>query len=323
MTIFNNGLVLHVGLPKTGTTTLQNAIFANHSQIRFLGKSIKSEFTGEKGCLSKDIYDVLWPLIFDLNKPYDAQAISKQCRDEIFSSTPADKCLLASWEALGGRSTTTYVKMLERLQTVFGSCRIIFTLRNPLTQVPSRYLQNIEGRFLRKNHKWMGSIRRVDIDGWFENRMSKDSFQSKSLSYSQNIRASVDLLGKENVGVFLFEELLEDPEVYYKAISDFIGIDVDEVYTLSQQEHFNKRLTQGQLERITQLSSSYIYRVIDHCLSPRRRKKLLEIVKSNPVPARVELTPELRDKIVDSTLEGHRWLVDNFDLPLAKFGYPL
>ena len=39
---------LHIGFPKTGTTTLQKHLFTEHSQIVYLGKPTRSEWLKEK-----------------------------------------------------------------------------------------------------------------------------------------------------------------------------------------------------------------------------------------------------------------------------------
>lgn len=65
-------LLLHVGLSKTGTTTLQRALFANHPEISYLGKYVPSK--APKGCLSQDVYDFLNPLLWDFSRPLDVGA---------------------------------------------------------------------------------------------------------------------------------------------------------------------------------------------------------------------------------------------------------
>jgi len=66
----------------------------------------------------------------------------------------------------------------------------------------------------------------------------------------------VNLLGQENVGVFLFEELLADPDSYYRSICEFIGIETAEGVRLSRQQHFNRSLTQKQFNRIREFNDS-------------------------------------------------------------------
>jgi hypothetical protein len=206
---------------------------------------------------------------------------------------------------------------------VFGSCRIIVTLRNPLTQVPSEYLQNIHGKFVKQRRKWMGSSSALDIDEWFELRSRKGSGRREVLNYCQNIQASVALLGKENVGVFLFEDLVSDPEAYYRAISGFIGIDAEETCALSQHKHFHKRISQGQLDLIRRIDTLSGSSALLRCLPQRLRRLLLEKAGNKSSSAKADLTPDLRERIALETRDGHRWLIENFALPLEKYDYPL
>jgi hypothetical protein len=223
----NKGLLLHVGLPKTGTKTLQQALFSDHSQLYYLGKHVKVNSI-EKGCLSEDVYNVLQSVLWDVNRSYDIEETEQLYQQKILSELPDDKLMLCSWEALGNRPTEAHLEMLGRVQRIFGNCRILYVLRNPITQVPSEYLQNVSGKFVKQGRSWMGSSAFLSIDVWFEQRSGKSSLQCDVLNYTQNIKATIELLGKENVGVFLFEDLMNDPESYYRSISDFIGIEGDE-----------------------------------------------------------------------------------------------
>ena len=318
----NKGLVLHVGLLKTGSTTLQSTLFSKHSQLYFLGQCPGGS-PANKSCRSEIVYQILRPLLWNPRKPFDAIEIRQMCQDKILSVLPDDRCLLGSWETLGNSSVDVHIERLDRIKKVFGTCRIIFTLRNPLKQVPSWYLQHLEEAFLKQKNKWMELSSFFNIDKWFENSCSRKGMKGNLLNYTQNIQASIELLGKENVGVFLFEDLIRNPESYYRSLSSFIDIDGDETFTLCQQKHLNKRITQGQLDLIRRLYSSFLARALLPYLSARFRKTLLKKAARGTVPARIDLTPELHQIIVRDTRRGHRWLVDNFDLPLQEYDYPL
>lgn len=330
MAIIDKGLLLHVGLPKTGTTTLQQAIFPNHSQIFYLGKFFRTPV--ERGCLSKDVHEVLQPLFWGRKKAFDRKETTRLCREKILPQVPEDKCLLVSYEVLGNRPTGTFRRMLERAKEVFGCCRILYVLRNPLTQIPSEYLQNVEGGFIDPNRReWMDPPCFLDIETWFAKKdmnrakgeVVNDNGPFFSSNYIQNIQTSIELLGKENVGVFLFEELQRQPEKYYRSISWFIGIDPDEAYSLSKQKHLNKRITQGELDKIRQLYACVWTKALLPFLSRRLRRRLLLSAAQNSGPAKVELAADFQEKIIAATRDGHRWLVENLDLPLAEYDYPI
>ncbi|MCK4509203.1 MAG: sulfotransferase domain-containing protein, partial [Desulfuromonadales bacterium] len=221
------------------------------------------------------------------------------------------------------RPSENYLQMLARVKEIFGSCRIMYVLRNPLTQVPSEYLQNIIGKFVKQGRKWMEPSASLDINTWFENRTSRTSRPDEALNYNRNIQDSVELLGRDNVGVFLFEELMETPESYYRALSNFIGIDADETVALCQQKHFHPRISQGQLDLIRKINSSYVSRTLLPYFPTKLRLELLKKASGASSPAKIPLTPELHEKISTATKEGHRWLVENLNLPLAQYNYSL
>ena len=157
------GLLLHVGLPKTGTKTLQQALFPAHSQLYYLGKHVKFHSV-KKGCLSEDVYTVLQPVLWNVGQSYDIEETAQLYQHKILPEMSDDKLLLCSWETLGNRSTATHLEMLDRAQRIFGSCRIMYVLRNPITQVPSQYLQNVSGKFVKQGRSWMGKSASLSVD---------------------------------------------------------------------------------------------------------------------------------------------------------------
>lgn len=62
-------MYLHMGLPKTATTTLQRCLFKHHSQIYYLGRD--ADVNPERGCISNDVHEFLSPLLWRTDKPFD------------------------------------------------------------------------------------------------------------------------------------------------------------------------------------------------------------------------------------------------------------
>ena len=154
-------------------------------------------------------------------------------------------------------------------------------------------------------------------------RILKRNSLNEVLSYSRNIQAAVNLLGKENVGVFVFEELINDPDRYYGAICDFIGIDVAIGLRLTRQKHLHKRITQGQVEYLQRLSNSNWKKLIMKVKGPRSRQRLFGANDGDSVPAKVSLPSQWEQKISDASRAGNRWIAENYPLPLEKYNYPL
>ena len=71
MSALEKGLILHVGLEKTGTTTIQKSFFATHPEIYYIGKYVRKKIP--KGCLSQEIYNFMNPLIWNISRPLDVR----------------------------------------------------------------------------------------------------------------------------------------------------------------------------------------------------------------------------------------------------------
>lgn len=150
----------------------------------------------------------------------------------------------------------------------------MITLRNPLFLMPSLYLQNLHEDFLWQKHNWLDPQSYAEIEVWYKNRMSR--FNNALLKYSECIKNTINELGRENVGVFLYEELQENPKAYYQSICEFIGIDSEIGVSLALGKHLYPRLSDPQLSYMRKIQSSLLGRALHSYSSIQRRRKALE-----------------------------------------------
>jgi hypothetical protein len=255
------------------------------------------------------------------------ESVRRLFEERLSPEIPPDSAIIGSWESLGNQETWIHILRIQRLKAVFGQGRIIMTIRNPLTQVPSEYLQNVRGHAIRGNRPWMGPSLSIGIEEWFERNAKTKGGIRNTLSYTENIRASMDELGPENVGVFLFEHLRENPEDYYTSVCEFIGIDSAEAVRLTAGKHVNRRLREYHIEKLKDIDRSRWKRFMFKRKRPAACKRIMGLAKNDPEidspPARPRLPAEMAEKIVEVSREGHRWLVNHLGLPLEKYGYPL
>lgn len=312
--------VFHIGLPKTGTATLQKALFTKHPEVFYLGKDVKSSHP--KGCATKEIFENLSPLVWKTSDRTNIEEKKDFFQEILSAKTGSFKVMLGSWEGLGNVPIEKHLLRMKLISSVFENCRIMLTLRNPLTQVPSEYLQDIGGNFVKRNRHWMGMKPYIDVDQWFEKRVARHDGLENVLTYSRNIETALELFGRENVGVFVFEELIANSEQYYSDICQFIGIDSDLGVTLASDKHNNKRTTKGQLDFLMKLNHQPLARLVATCKGRKYRKQLFE-TNSDDVPAKATLSPHWKKEISETTKSGNRWLAETFNLDLAKHGYPL
>jgi hypothetical protein len=246
-------LHLHVGQPKTGSTTLQKALLRRHPDIFYLGRYVPTKVQGN--CLSEEIYQLLRPLLWDISAPLDVDQSRQQLARISAAADATGKVWVGSWEGLIQRPPAMIREMIQRLQAFFGGCRILLTLRNPLTRIPSEYLENLKSHFIQGLNPWMGKLPYIDIQQWIH-RASKGEYLANMLSYGTSVQEAVRILGVDQVGVFLFEELCQDPARYYSKIFSFLSIDPECGMALTQNEHLHLRVTQGGIDFLKQLNCS-------------------------------------------------------------------
>jgi hypothetical protein len=311
--------VLHIGLPKTGTTTLQKLLFFNHPEIYYLGKH--QGWKLPKRARSIDIYRMLAPMLW----PHDRQIHSipgSADLQAVLRNVPDSSVLVGSWEGLGATTVEEHLRSIRLLLEAFGNCRVMICLRNPLDLMPSLYLQSLRGRQSETNQKLLNKRWYCEIDLWMQRWRDRGGFEGL-LSYGERIRETIQVLGRENVGVYLFEDLCSDQDQFVRSVCRFLRIDEEQGIALAKAGHLHKRLTQGQVEFMKSVDRSFWKRLLLSRLSPQLQRRLLDRQDVDGPPARVRLPDAWAGQIADATLHGNRWLAETLQLPLEKYNYPV
>lgn len=321
-----NRFFLHVGLPKTGTSTLQRALFAHHSQIYYLGKLVGNG-AGRKHCRDMEVQKLLEPLLWNLDQPFHIAATRERYTRTVLDNAAVGQLVVASWEALGKSSPAGFRKMLTRVKSVIDDFGLLFVLRNPLTWAPSQYLQSVQGNYVKNNRGRFASKPYLSLESWMASHASRTGHLGEWLCHSSNIQIALSLLGRENVGVFLYEELCGQPDAYFTSLARFLGIDVQESLRLALGSHFNTRLLQAELDYIEQVSNSLPGRIRWRFSQPVQRRRAMKAYlarQGHPTqPARIQLTEEWQERVSEATRAGNQWLASELGLNLAAHGYPI
>ncbi|KAA1189216.1 sulfotransferase [Pseudohalioglobus sediminis] len=316
-------LALHVGMSKTGTSTLQRALFRNHSQVFYLGKYVPSKTP--KGCRTEEVYQWLQPLLWDLKAEVDVDT-----HRQFFNSLRAEHVAqqqipVCSWEALALSPGGLFSQRLERLQRVCGDIKVQFTLRNPASWITSSYLQELQGNFTKRKPQTFGRNAYIGLEDWIELHVAKRGGLGQWLNYAANIRIASELLGRDKVAVLLFEDLVADADNFYRDVANFLGIDAEQCVELARGYHYNKRLTEADVAHMQSVQASLPGRMRWLLSSQTARRKRMAENSATRVstPARMQLDAAWVDKVADATREGHQYLSEAFQLNLRGRGYPL
>lgn len=319
--------VLHVGLSKTGTTTLQQFIFPKHPEILYLGKDRTLQTPME--CTNEFAFKILNPLLWNHKSALDLAQLTRS--KDAFKRTQKTKdgLWLASWEELGSRPQRLNLESIRRIKKGFGTCRLLVFLRNPFQRIPSEYLQSLRYNYLTlgKRSRGLRSLLQplyLDLEQWLSKEQSSGQLPVW-LGASDLIRSSLEIVGKENVGVFLFEEFREDPQQSIRSVCDFLGIDPKQAIDMldNEETHLNARMTQGQVEYLQSLQKSPWKRLSLIWKSPRDCRRIYRQQGGDQQLAKPQLSDQWKGRISDSTREGHRWLSETFGLNMEQHGYPL
>jgi hypothetical protein len=319
--------VLHVGLSKTGTTTLQQSVFPKHSEILYLGKD--RTLQTPKECVDQQAFEILNPLLWDHKSEVNPTQIGRSMDDFRKVQRKQKGVWLASWEELGNRSPALNLESLRRAQRVFGTCRLLVFLRNPFQRIPSEYLQSLRYNYLTLGKRSLG-IRSIfqpiylSFERWLCNEQKSGNLQIL-LGTSDLIRGAIDIVGRGSVGVYLFEEFRDDPQKTIRAVCGFLQIDpVQAVESLDHEEnHLNARMTEGQVKYLQEMQKSLWKRFSLFRKSSRDRRRLYRLRGEDLEPAKPQLSDQWKGRISDSTREGHRWLSETFGLSMEQYGYPI
>ena len=315
---------IHLGTPKTASTALQSHLFRTHREIAYLGK---------RGRKIRPGVAHLVRLQQTLRTDRSAWASAAECRREAkpHLDKAADEGRVPFWsqESLTGGSAARRQRCAELFHDIFGPCRILILVREPISFVRSFYFQKLKSFNLKRGSQpsWgrgFGSAPKYfTLNEWLEATWKKPKLKIHGhLRYAETVEIYRSVFGDANVKVFLFEQLEEDDASILEEISRFIGVDPQESTKRFLGKRANERWAEEQIERLKELESSFSLRWRFRLGNWRRREDMLNCADANPTrPAEIEMSLEWRERIRDCTREQNRRLAELTQLPLERYGY--
>lgn len=202
--------VIHVGMPKCGSTFLQHIGFAQHPHINLIWEP------GHK--LFFELRDNVDAAHFDIDDY--ASRLRTHVLSRIESSTPESRTVFSFEGFCGPQTTNRNDKLLAKtLRQLVGHTKVIFIVREQYSLLYSIWAQYI---------KEGGTLSCRDFFG-SENSPAQphnsDENIFRRVQYAGYVETLMELFGKENVGVFLFEDFIADYQNFMKSMYRFVGVD--------------------------------------------------------------------------------------------------
>ena len=324
----NKSVYVHIGYPKTATTTLQNYLFPKHSQVQYLRDGTKNLsfigniFFARENSLKRNrnnIQNELKQFVSsDKNKyAYSEESLTSFSMFYRFVPNPY------IW-TVEPNSIARKLKSAFKDAEVFDDVKIIVTIRKQDAMIKSMYAQVYNFVFKKfKETKTFSKFLKYSID---EN---SDGFILDALHYNDVIKEYEDLFGKENICVLVFEELKQDKESYIKKLCEFMDIDFEEAMRLIGDNQTNKRSSSSGYKsderNIIELLSFYKNKYIGGKslgLSDSWVYKMLtKIYILGKVLKDLEINNEYNKKLNDFYAKGNKELSERYNLNLKQYGY--
>ena len=216
--------LLHIGLPKTGTTSLQLNLFDRHPEIFLIG----NRDLQNHGAASYS--PVMTERLLDPIRNQDSldyvQAEVGAARDELLARCGDDQRVVVSDEFL----TVTFDPkwrltdrrlVAERLATTFPDACVLITIRSQLSMLGSVY-----GQVARGGKERHGRL--PPFPEWVRRELCSTTTGVMSmLAYDRLHHLYADVFGPERVTVLAFEDLVASSDGFARTVCELAQVDPD------------------------------------------------------------------------------------------------
>jgi hypothetical protein len=281
--------VIHVGVPKSATTSLEENLFEHHPGILNVGRPFR------RGPARRAFYDALAddPASYasEMRTFCEREAAGRKvvfCDDNI-SSLWIDNAAVP-----------------EKLYAIFGPSRILLTTRSQITAIPSLYLQYSDQD-------------RFGFAEWVER---KRDFVIAQYDFARQVRDFSQVFGDDNVKVIPFEDLVQDVDAFATSVCEWIGVDPLKGRELMKLPNRNPRMSDRELKYL-RFRSLLPAGLKPGQLLPRALKQRIVEFLQGGTPAKLDWSPAQKHSFEEEFRQGNRWLSKHCNRDFGALGYPV
>jgi hypothetical protein len=341
----NLAVWIHIGLAKTGTTSLQRSVFSRHSQILYLGKYWDDSY----------VTHPLHRLARQNPKGFDFRETRVRFEEMIGNGAETGlqkRICLLSEEALTGYRTFNPAICADRAHEMFPQANILLVLRQPIDWLMSMYFFRLGLRFpetLDGFDRWLTA-------GLVGSGVGTDM---GILHIGAIVRKWVELQGRDRIKIMFYEEFRANAEDFVSEMGRALDIDPVEANALYQagNKFAKSRITRRQQEFCLQFRlvrdgeyDEYVSSVLPvlECLSPKDRRQAEAMLPADlhgtkeslrqsflqfsrfldksardylreGEPCHAELPAELAERVGAMVIPGLRYIESEFGLAMDQY----
>src|SRR3954469_23917647 len=207
--------VVHVGLPKTASTTLQDRLFAAQNAFAYVGRI----GNGYRNVGAKELIE---RITTEDSVDYDEDAIAALLRSLPEVAAAPNKPILVSAESLSVHGRADRRLIAERLHRLLAPAKILIVLRAQPTMLQSMYLNHVRG----------SGERVVSFDDWLFETYGMARFKDiyrVGLNYEPLVRAYDKIFGPDNVVVLPFELIRDEGSIFHRRLAELLGLPLSDI----------------------------------------------------------------------------------------------
>jgi hypothetical protein len=305
--------LIHIGLPKCASTTLQDRLFASQNRFIYLGR-IKNGYQDEQ---TRELFE---RITFQDSLEYDAKATWILTQRLCAAAADPSRPILVSAESLSVEGRADRRLIAERLHQLFAPAKILIILRSQHSMLQSLYL----------NHLRAAGQHLVSFEQWIEAAYGGIRFTEThrvGLNYDSLVQLYDEMFGPENVVVLPFEQISGDNSQFFPMLADMLGMAASEVRECFNRNAENQRLSSRHLfalrvqDRLP--GGTNLAHLGRRWLSPAVYEPLRRLVTGGRRVASPALPERWNHRIAAAYGPSNARLASRKRIPLAALGYPM
>ncbi len=333
-------VVLHIGVPKTATTSLQRLVFSHLPGIVYLGKPFFHGKSANERDTNPDRLDsdIIRAVRDQDSIGYNGSDLKRRI-DAHLAAGGAGAVTLLSEEGLTSAGGADRGLIAARLHELFGDADIVITIRNQLTCLPSLFLHHMrKGTFpVQSFNDWVR-------DGLASQRSAgaADNWMVRQHDYYALYELYRRVFPNSRIFVLLYEQMRGENAPFASQIAEILEVDKNDVarllkgageenvgYTAEAVEvHSAYRRLRRTYARIRQRWMPWLELqrhapLVVSGVEALRNLAIGRLNRSKGAGNPAHMSNDTRDTIIRYFASGNRRLMEVCGLPLCDYGYPL